>query len=630
MEDRFPAGGYCVAPPGWTTGFEEATATGAVPGWTPLETPSAWAWRGSGARTGTGCMTCASSPGEDHALVSRPVPVDAGDAVTFYFWCRCEGGASARLTATVQVLQGREWVDMKPGTTVKPPAPSWQYAGQTVFVVPGQRQVRLALRAHARKSAATWYVDDCTAQIASFRRYAACNRGRLRLPDVLLIGVDTLRQSSLACYRPDANYTPNIDRIAAEGRLYREVTTPCSWTRPSFASIFTSVYPSQHGAELMTTPLPETAVTLAELLREHGYFTAGFANSTPDGFVGSAMGSAQGFDVYFEQPSDAAVAGAVQRFIETNAVALAGLDGGGIFVFYHLFDPHAPYTNDCPAMLQNEGLLGTVDITAREHINPLHQGKLVFGQHYNEADVRYIRSVYAWDVAAADRLVGAILARCRWAGLYDTLNIVFCADHGESFGRNGVWGHGNGYESCVRTPLILRMPGRIPPGETDAETLAANLDIMPTVLDLAGVPVPDWCEGRSLLDGATAANAKSLAFCEDRQHGWLTVRDSRYKLVAKGVSKQVDPERDLTRWVLGGEGGVVEYALYDLETDPEEQQDIAAREPATFERLKAALRAHCERVGIGHGKNAESGDEAETRPISGQTRELLRNLGYLD
>lgn len=615
-------------------GFEEVSDGRAI-GWTSQEVEGvSWLVADEAVYAGSHSMMLrGAGTRKEVRLVSAAFPVKPGDCVEVLAWIHVKGTPRRQPRAFVEVkVADNRWVALEPKAHEVNILPRrtrewvWTPRACSVFVPREGEEARLVFSCTAASAdSVTWYVDDFECRIASFADYLAANRNAERLEDIVLIGVDTLAQQYVGCYGADWNHTPNIDALAREGRLYKEVTTAASWTKPSFGSILTSRYPSQHTAEFFNSVLPEDLVTLAEALRARGYFTAGFVRSPYDGFLGPGMQLGQGFDLFFYSIHEDLVFEAMRRFLETNLDHLRDMKAGGIFLFWHFFEPHAHYRNDYPTFLFNKGLVGNIAL------NESIIRKTILSNNpelADEEDVRYVRSCYASEVALVDKRIGDLFARLRWVGLYDRFNILFCADHGESFGEKpGVWNHGHPYITCTQTPLIMRFPGRVDPGRADERSLVSNLDVMPTILSLAGAPIPPGCEGRDLLGRARGQTAK-YGICEDKQNGSLSIRDARYKLIANNAATRRTPDdRASARWVLYEPDSPTEYELYDLRTDPLELSDIAQEKPAVFERLKEALDAHCAGVGIGRGEDVRPSPEAPV--LSEKTIEELRAQGYL-
>lgn len=621
------------APANENGGFEHLDTTGTPVGW-KVAGVGDFRWRHGNAltRRGGGAMYAVLEGPADEAkearLTSAPFPAQPGDAVKYNAWFRCEGAPEAMPEIRIEAFMGDEWTALRPapgGTTL--PSSDWFPLGQTVMMPLNAQQARLVISLRNRTSSkVTWHVDDAFCEVISFHQYVAEHATAPRLKDILLLGTDTLRQSPLGCYGAANSHTPNMDLIAREGIVFRHVLATSMWTRPSFASIFTSLYPSQHTAELHNSMLPESVVTLTELLKEKGYFTVGFAMTRFDGFLGPGAGFAQGFDVLFHVENPETVNRLVMEYLDANGPALSAIKGGGLFLFWHIWDPHAPYHNHYPDMIVNRGLLRTdpaIDVTRVlpgsvlwEKIYPQRPGIA------NALDIEYARQLYYSEAWYIDRLIGDVFTRLRFHGLYDNLNIVLCSDHGESFNEpKGIWNHGNPYNTCAEVPLIMRLPGLSIPGSRNETDLVTNLDIMPTLLTVADIDIPPWLEGRCLVSTDLSGETR-WGIAEDRKCGSLIIRDRRYKLIAipasLPVSETADPyhlwramqpgiaNRALTdaqlatdrHWVLAAPDSPTRFELYDLETDPGENNNIAAEHPEKLRALLIPLLAHCVRTGI--------------------------------
>ncbi len=612
-------------------GFESGVAPVAE-GWASDDDDGArWTPTEETARSGKRSikLPCVSSPKSvPIRLVSQPMNCRTGDAIEFMAWTRSHGTPRNQLRIYLEGQERGQWRLMEPAVS-RPQSDRWLNSEWTprcgmVFAPKGIAQFRMVAEASIDSEIrSAWYVDDFTCTIQSFGAYSEANQGREQLPNLYLAAPDTMAQNALGCYGETRVPTPNIDRLAAEGRLYTNMVAAAPWTKPSFASILTGMYPSQHTVEGMYNALPDSLVTLPERLKERGYFTAAFVFSPYDGFLGPYMQFNQGFDVFFFSDDEALVTQMLLRFLETNRDALASMNGGGFFIWHHLFEPHTPYINRHPVMLNNpEGKLGPVNIT------DIVSQRLIWTEpgYGNDADRNYMHDVYKWEVNHADGLIGQVLARMQWAGLLDSLNIVFTADHGEAFGETQwAWGHGNPYEACVKVPLILRFPGKVEPGTRNTTELTGHLDLMPTVLELAGAALPSPMEGRSLLQQATSQAQPRYSACEGRDFKCLAITDGRHKLNVYDASQPAqsnDPNvLQANVWSLDK----ARYELYDLTQDPWERNDITAQQPEILARLKEALNAHCARTGLGR---ISSSATAETRAISEETAQALGALGY--
>lgn len=438
---------------------------------------------------------------------------------------------------------------------------------------------------------------------------AQAGQGR---PNVVLIVVDTLRADALSCFG-GSNETPHLDVLAGEGTLYAQAIVQASWTKPSFGTIFTSLYPSSHTAVDEVRPLPRAATTLPELLSENGYLTVGLANNI---YLSPGFQFDQGFSEYrYLEPAFYAGANhyaanlavyvplewlhrrwlgdrlSVRYFYhnaqEVSDAAIAWLEANQqnrFFLFLHYMDPHSPYFEH---PYDGQGFLMWQD-------GPL-----------DAAYAPQVRQVYDGEVRYMDREVGRVLEWLRQERLYDQALIVFTADHGEEFQEHGGWDHGlTLYEEQIHVPLIVKYPGGERAGQVITD-LARALDIAPTILDVAGLPIPAAMQGRSLY---AAGEALPYAFSETERDGNLvrTVRGDRHKWI------RANP---------GNPRGLPSEALFDLQVDPGERSNLVVVSPDIAERLEGILQqvmalARAERLAVEEGA-LDSGAE-----------EMLQRLGY--
>jgi arylsulfatase A-like enzyme/Tfp pilus assembly protein PilF len=399
-----------------------------------------------------------------------------------------------------------------------------------------------------------------------------------RVPNVLVVSLDTLRADRVGAYGYAAALTPRIDGLAARGLRFEQATTVVPLTLPAHSSLFTGAFPARHGVrDNGGFYLPEEQVTLAEVLNEKGYRTGGFVSS----FVLDARwGIHQGFDHYFDdfdlaKFDQAPGMDAIQRpGAETVDEALRWLardTSTPFFAWVHLYDPHAPYEPPEP---------------------------------YASRFPRTASGAYDGEIAATDAQVGRLLDALDADGrLADTL-VVVLGDHGEMLGEKGEQTHGFFvYDAAVRIPLIVAGPSV--PARAVSEQVRI-VDVMPTVLDLLGQRPPPAVQGTSLMPLARGERLSLLALAESwypRYHyGWselASVQDGRYKLIRA-------PRRE----------------LYDLRQDPQETMNLAQSDPRRAEAMASALERLLAQLGTAAAVHRPSQMDAETA-------EKLEALGYV-
>jgi arylsulfatase A-like enzyme len=418
-------------------------------------------------------------------------------------------------------------------------------------------------------------------------------------PNVLIYVIDTLRRDSLGSYGNTRVPTPNIDAAAREGVVFEQATSPSSWTRASMATLLTGFDPPAHGAVDRRDALPRDLPTLAERLREHGY-AAGFVTSNPN--VGTPFGFDRGFDEITElygrrEPGYVRVEELTTRSDEVVATALDWLDRAAhpFLLVVLAIDPHSPYQP--PPEFDR---FGPADADIDGSQASLQRRDLDAAQRAR------IRGLYDAEVAYSDAEFGKLVAGLRERRLLDETLLVITSDHGEEFWERGVRGHGLSLaEASIRIPLIVRFPGsqRVAAGTRRGDPAGLD-DLVPSVLDLLGLPGDGALPGRSLF--GEHAPAPTFASLSLEGRSLAAAREPRWKLV----------------WDLAADT----RALYDLELDPLERspvpRDASSEASAAHERLSQSIaRRLAERRGNG-------GEEVGALPEDVEA--TLRALGYLE
>ena len=396
----------------------------------------------------------------------------------------------------------------------------------------------------------------------SVRREAGLN--------VLLVTIDTLRFDALGAYGQPRATSPLIDRLARAGVRFETAHAHNTVTLPSHANLLSGRYPFDHGVrDNAGFRFPRELATLPRLLQPLGYATGAFVSAFA---LDSRFGLDRGFDVYEDSFGDAAEAGRFQlpERCGRDTVRLArewiARQRGPWFAWVHLYDPHAPYRPAEP-----------------------------FASAFRDAP-------YLGEVAAADEALRTLLEPLLARGRDGRTIVVLTADHGESLGEHGEATHGLfAYEATLRVPLVIYAPRLLEPSVVTSPV--RHVDVLPTVLDAIGAAVPGGLPGRSLLalaagqeDAPRPSYFEALAGMLGR--GWAPL----YGVVREG-RKYVDlplPE------------------LYELASDPHEQDNLVARRAGEREALAAALSTF-----RAHDGGLRRADE------SADTRERLAALGYV-
>ena len=386
-------------------------------------------------------------------------------------------------------------------------------------------------------TAAAWIIY----RTGSLSRLLGGSRGRL---NVLLITVDTTRADHLGCYGRPAAETPNMDRLAQEGALFRRCSTSAVMTLPSHCTIMTGLYPFVHGVRRNgVDQLPAAATTLAEVFKTAGFATAAAVASY---VVDPRFGLAQGFDAYHGVPKPrAGSVSATDAERKGDVVCNDALEllreraRQRFFLWVHFYDPHYPYES------------------------PRHP------------DVQSA-AAYADEVAFMDVQIGRLLDGLRKLGLERNTLVLLVGDHGEGLDEHLEYQHGYfTYETCEQVPLLVRCPGVVPAGR-QIDAVVRTVDVAPTILELAGQPPLRETSGVSLMPLLTgrATDLQLRAYVETPE---------AYALFRLSTIRALTADRWKYIWSASSQ-------LFDLASDPGELRDAVAEHPDVAAALHEQLR----------------------------------------
>jgi arylsulfatase A-like enzyme/Flp pilus assembly protein TadD len=410
--------------------------------------------------------------------------------------------------------------------------------------------------------------------------------GRAQQPNVIVVTIDTIRPDHLGWEDYPGARTPNLDQFAAQGAYFWRCFTPAPITLPAHTSIMTGLSPLRHGVrDNGLYRVADETVTLAEILVERGYSTAGFISGYP---LKMEFGIAQGFEIYDDDlESDdpyswdersmnrGATQMAERPADRTTAAALDWLSGTDepFFLWIHYFDPHQGYAPPPPYS----------DIF---HDKP-----------------------YDGEIAFVDEQFGRVMARLKELGIDGETAVVVAGDHGEGLGDHGELTHAMlTYDSTLRVPLLMSLPGATRPAQSVHHDVGL-IDIVPTLLDYLGIDTTMEYEGLSLLDLLSGQPLPSRPLYFESEaganvFGWARIDGVRFdgwKLIQSTRSE-----------------------LYNVVEDPNEQLDLSDHNQDMERQLGSLLDA----VTIAR-QQAESVHEASRVSASDETREQLAALGYL-
>lgn len=442
---------------------------------------------------------------------------------------------------------------------------------------------------------------------------------------VILITVDTLRADVLSSYDGEQSVpTPHIDKLAGDGILFTNAISSAPWTLPSFSSIMTGLSPLVHKTTKSTSKLPDNLKTLAEYMRDAGYFTAGIGYNP---FLKPSFNLSQGFIEYNFFPKSSIGnsfgAGLLKRFFldrfrqEASTQDLTRLAANWLranrekdfFLWLHYYDPHVPYAPPQRYLPKEDSPPGMGN---RFNIK---NGKLRDGRYVPPPDKReWIKKLYDAEVRYVDDNIGRIIRNLKALKLYDESLIVLTSDHGEEFWDHGGFEHGHTlYNELIRVPLIIKLPESALKKRIDMEVPTQS--VMPTILDACGIDYGsdhlyvNYVNSLSPLWGRNPGDFYEQPIVSTG----LLYFENREAVVFDGLKyiRFLKTNRE---------------ELYDLDRDPGEQFSISNFSPDKIEKAKSILR---EKVEVA-GKLEEHYDlDVEEIKLDKDTKKSLKNLGYL-
>ena len=415
-------------------------------------------------------------------------------------------------------------------------------------------------------------------------------------PNVVFIGVDTLRADHMSSFGNPNPTTPHLDKFGRESIFFTNAVSAAPWTAPSFGSMITGRYPINLGFRANFIPmLSPRLVTLAEVFKEAGYYTKGIISND---LLRREVGFAQGYDSYEFNPNMPVSDWDADR-------AIAFLDQIGpkpFFLFLHFQDPHYPWY-----------------LHPEYNFTPNYKGPNYSGKYVAELrdliptmtkdQLRALKGLYDSDIRFTDHHINRVLTRLKDLGLYDNTLIVFTADHGEEFYERRdfePWlGHAKKvFQEYVHVPLIIKPVGKFQPERVDQAVQL--LDLTPTILKQAGLTMPPGYRLDALDQDLTATTrlAQAQIISQTKNNADCIA------LIYRGL-KLINYPR------------LKKKSLFYLVDDPGEKNDLAAREPEAVKELSIILDGW--RKYITELKQTETGQAA----FEAEGVRRLKDLGYM-
>ncbi|MCA9836415.1 MAG: sulfatase-like hydrolase/transferase [Trueperaceae bacterium] len=408
-----------------------------------------------------------------------------------------------------------------------------------------------------------------------------------RKPNILLVGIDSLRADHMSCYGYNRLTTPHLDSFAREGVLFENTFSAHVPTTSAYGSMLTGkdVFGTQVVALRHQGGLRTDIKTLAEILKEDGY------TSTCVGFTGNP--SSRGFDKYIDFPGWGSWnEGRSPKAQNLNDVTIPEIDrlmkeDKPFFLFLRHMDPHAPYLP--PAPYERMFYHGNETDPSNTSMEPVMNFK-PFRDFFASwmppgiTDKDYVIAQYDGAIAYMDACIKSLFAALEHHGILDETLIVINGDHGETLYEHECWfDHHGMYDNVLHVPLIIRYPGKVPANKR-VKGYNQHKDLVPTILELAGVKAKGQkFDGQSLMK---LVNEESSSFESEiyitectwmRKHGWRT---PEWKLIVA-----LEPDFHFKP----------ELELYNLIDDPEENVNLAEKHPEVVDFLRARMEAHIDR-----------------------------------
>jgi len=439
--------------------------------------------------------------------------------------------------------------------------------------------------------------------------FAACGPpGDPAPPHIILISTDALRADHLSLYGYPRQTSPSISDLARTSFTFSNAITVIAKTGPSFATMLSGRHPQEHRVQKNRQALPADLPYLPEILKEHGYRTAAFLSNYN---LSHEKGYSRGFDMFRMFPLD-------KRKVEAINEAFAQWARADwdqpTFIWIHYIDPHGPYTPppDYSGMFVDDELFDgskrvtsdydTTDVAEQED---LLRAVPIYQRLQGEDRVAYYVAQYDAEIRYVDNAVGEIISLLRKRGLFDESVFIFTSDHGESMGEHDYYfEHGAfAYQATLHIPLIIKRPGQRE-GRT-VDTLVSTLDVVPTLLNLAGIAPDLELKGRDLSGGAEkGASPVLIENAAEYPRKLVGLSTARYKYLK--------------------DESTGEEELYDLSNDPQETTNLSEGAPELLDRFRLRLSKT-----LAETRERARWEQPVVPPLDEAIAARLRALGYV-
>lgn len=426
-------------------------------------------------------------------------------------------------------------------------------------------------------------------------------------PNILFIVIDALRQDHLGCYGYNRNTSPNIDELAKEGVIFKHAYSHAPWTKPSMASLFSSLPPNKHMAINQKDILPYEVPVIAEILKNEGYNTFYFVGGNK--FIGKKFNFHQGFDFYLNSRINAV------KLTKTFLSFISKRQEKRFFAYIHYMDVHLPYNNnkynDTFVQKKGEHFFLPRKIRAKDC------RKLAFFDKLSIIDKNHLVSLYDGQIRYVDENMKRIISVLKKNNMLNDTLVVITSDHGEEFWDHNNYEHGHTlYNELIHVPLIIAGNNL---KKSEVKTPVSLIDLLPTILKIVNVEGNQYSlEGTILFDKHEGKNneLETSIFAMGTLYG-----DEKYCLICgdrKLIRNTGEEEKKKNKLI--GFKSKSKIELYDISKDPLEKENLVNIEHKEVSRLKKVLDEFI---------NARSIYKSKKAILDKKTKEELKSLGYL-
>lgn len=416
-------------------------------------------------------------------------------------------------------------------------------------------------------------------------------------PNVVFIIIDTLRADYTHMSEDNTGETPALKRLFKNDSAYFGSSyANAPWTLPSISSMITSKFPSEIGVVKRNSKIDEKFVTLAEVLKENGYSTHGVITHI---FLKKKYGLGQGFDTYLEKidSSDNNLFSITSPIVTSEAIKIIEESKGKpFFMFLHYFDPHYRYIDH-----ENKSSYSGPFLPDR---NESRKAEIIKDNLFSKSDLDYFKECYRSEIRFTDKHIEKVIEKLKQQNLYENTLIVIVSDHGEEFGERGTLGHGQSlFDEQTKIPFILKLPEGSEEG-VNIRPNFSNIDISPTILDVAGIKIPESFRGTSILAG----KGPETIFMEVNEKKYDTLYN-QCAIVHKG-------------WKLVRNFENNKFELYDLNGDKPEKNDLFNSNKKMFFSMYKILKRYIRMI-------EDNKHISQKTNLTAEELKKLETLGYI-